>query len=667
MRDGVWTVASPKSRKISVLSQKPESTRKTRQSGLKGRYGIFLFLAAIYAAFNLTTRLALLFYEGDSALYGLSAVLKIVLIGLLYDAASLSWILLLFAVNALIWPNSERGRKAHQWVATALFSAGLFGLLFQMLAEFLFWNEFSSRFNFIAVDYLVYTREVIGNIWQSYPIEYLLLGLGVAFLAAIAIFGPAFYRTAHYPAPALRTRAAISLAMAALPVLVFFGLGEGPHRILASPAERELASNGLYSLFRAFRNNDLDYKKFYAVLPADQIVSTLEEELSESHAKQAKVMPDGAVVRHITPAGAPIRKNVVLISIESLGSDYVEAFGGRKGLTPNLSRLAKESLTFHNLFSTGLRTVRGLEAITLSIPPTPGRAVPIRERNKGLMSIGSVFKQQGYSIAYLYGGYSLFDNMKDFFSGNGYEVRDRTDIDSDKIDHETIWGVADEDLFEMAIDELDRRAAQPSPFFVHIMTTSNHRPYTYPDNRIDIPSHSGRDGAVKYTDWAIGKFLKEAAEKPWFSDTVFVILSDHTSHGRGRIDLPPENYRIPLWIYAPGFIKPGRIDAVASQIDVAPTLLGLLNIPYLSNFFGQDILSEGRHHQHAFMANYLTVGYMENDLIVELAPQGRVRVVRVSDGSVVPSADPEAQHMIKEAISYYQTAASYISKNTRSE
>lgn len=636
-----------------------------RLFGQSGRYRIFLVLVSVYIAVSLVTRITLLIYEGDSSLYQVSTVAEVLAVGLLYDLAALSWILPLFALNAFIWPNSVCGRTLHKWSTTALFCAGVVTLLFQTMAEFLFWNEFSARFNFIAVDYLVYTREVVGNIWQSYPLEWLLLALAIVSLVVIVGLGPTTLRLAYGHAPAWRRRLAITFGIAALPAVVFFGLGEGPHNVLASPAERELASNGLYSLFRAFRNNDLDFDKFYATRDLDVRTAALSEELVEARSQSTSLTPGRGMERKVVSQAPKNKKNVVLISIESLGSDYVEAFGGRPGLTPNLSALTDESLSFHHLYATGLRTVRGLEAITLSVPPTPGHAVPARVNNRGLMSIGSVLNDNGYDTVYIYGGYSIFDNMRSFFSGNGYDVRDRTDIASSDIHHETIWGVADEDLFDLVLRELDQRATRPTPFFAHIMTTSNHRPYTYPDGRIDIPSHTGRDGAVKYTDWAIGKFLRDAKDKPWFTDTMFVILADHTSHGRGRVDLPPENYRIPMWIYAPGFVKPGRIDYVASQIDIAPTVLGLLNLTYTSDFFGQDILREGPYHQRAFLANYLTVGYMEDGLVVELAPQNRIRVLRADDGTVVPNSDLKAQHLILEAISYYQTAAAYIHENAK--
>src|SRR5882672_6686152 len=124
----------------------------------------------------------------------------------------------------------------------------------------------------------------------------------------------------------------------------------------------------------------------------------------------------------------------------------------------------------------------------------------------------------------------------------------------------------------------------------HIMTVSNHRPFAYPPGRIDIPSGTGREGAVKYTDFAIGQFIDAARAKPWFDRTLFVIVADHTHKGRGRTELPPENYHIPLIVYAPGHVAPGRVDTIASQIDVGPTILGMLGFGYRSRFFGHDIL-----------------------------------------------------------------------------
>lgn len=358
----------------------------------------------------------------------------------------------------------------------------------------------------------------------------------------------------------------------------------------------------------------------------------------------------------VQPPAPALQKNVVLISIESLGADYVQSFGGKEGLTPHLDRLAQEGIRFNQLYATGLRTVRGLEALTLSIPPTPGHAVPARKHNTGLQTLGGVLKQNGYAPFYIYGGYSYFDNMENFFAGNGYTVIDRTDIAQQDIHHETIWGIADEDILHHAIGVISQQVASGQKVFTHIMTTSNHRPFTYPEGRIDIPSGTNREGAVKYTDWAIGHFMQEARQQPWFKDTLFVFVADHTSHGRGRTDLPPENYRIPMIIYAPDFIQPQSIDAVASQIDVAPTILGLLNLAYISEFYGQDILQAAAQNQRAFMANYLTVGYLKDNKVIELMPRQTTQVIDAKTGAEL-STDPAATD---EAIAYYQTAAASL-------
>lgn len=641
------------------------SSKSSPGAGAATRYRLILLFGSVFLALSLMTRIGLLVYEGEHALQEPGVLLEILATGLVYDLGALVWFCLPFALAALAFPGGARGRKAHAVFATGLFSVLVTALLFQAVAEGLFWNEFQSRFNFIAVDYLVYTHEVVGNIEQSYPIGSMLAGLGAVTFVVLALFIRPAWRLAIAPAPNLGRRLVLTAVFLILPAAVYFGLGDGLQRRLGEPAGRELAGNGTYSLFHAFLNNRLSYPENYAVLPDTEVNATLAREWVEDGAATQPPLVDQFPLRAVKRAGAPHRKNVVLITVESLGADYVGAFGGKLGLTPNLDRIAKNSLRFDNLYATGLRTVRGLEAVSVSIPPTPGRAVPVRTRNKNLDTLGSVLEGAGYDALYLYGGYSYFDNMKDFFEGSGYRVIDRLAIPDDQISHETIWGVADEDLFSLVLKTMDARAGRAKPVFAHVMTTSNHRPYTYPEGRIDIPSHSGRDGAVKYTDYALGKFLSDAAQRPWFRDTMFVILADHTSHGRGRIDLPPENYRIPMLIYAPGFVKPGDVRWVASQIDVAPTVLGLLNLSYTSHFFGHDILRQGEGHQRAFMANYLTVGYMEDGLIVELAPKRRVRVVRADDGTVLSPDDPKGKELTEEAISQYEAASAYLDATAR--
>jgi len=192
------------------------------------------------------------------------------------------------------------------------------------------------------------------------------------------------------------------------------------------------------------------------------------------------------------PAFKSPPRHVVLITVESLSADYMTAFGSTRNLTPNLDRLAEKSLFFTRLYATGTRTVRGLEALSLGTPPVPGQAVVRRPGNQRLSTVGQLAALQGFEPVFLYGGNGFFDNMNAYFGGNGYRIVDRRDIPADKVTFENAWGVADEVLFDQTIDELDRADAAGKRVFAQVMTTSNHRPYTYPDGRIDIPSPGGR-------------------------------------------------------------------------------------------------------------------------------------------------------------------------------
>ena len=170
--------------------------------------------------------------------------------------------------------------------------------------------------------------------------------------------------------------------------------------------------------------------------------------------------------------------------------------------------------------------------------------------------MAACWPKTGYSALFIYGGYGLFDNMNDYFRANYYGIVDRSDFDDSTIVSANIWGVADESLFANSIAVFDKASASGKPFFAHIMTTSNHQPFTYPDGRIDIKSPGERDGGVKYTDYAIGKFIEDSRKKPWFDDTLFVITADHCAAVAGQTRLPVADYRIPLILYAPALVKP---------------------------------------------------------------------------------------------------------------
>jgi len=614
-----------------------------------GRLKAVRVVLLVFVVFNALVRVGLAAFERDPSVFVPWRILPALAIGLAFDVGVATYFLAPLALLLWAWPSRFEGRLRHAVPALLLPFAVL--VAFVGAAEVVFWNEFAARFNFIAVDYLVYTSEVIGNIRESYDLPPLVAGVAVGALAVWVALARGVRRALAGGSTA-PIRPAIAAAWLLAPALSYGVLDARFQEFSANARLNELAGDGYFGFGHAFWANEIDYERFYPTLPADRARLELAADLAPP--------PDGAwqrpFEREVHDARPERRLNVVLVSVESLSAEFLGAFGDRNGLTPNLDRLAAEGLLFTRVYATGTRTVRGLEALALSVPPTPGHSIVKRPDNANLFTAGEVFREKGYESLFLYGGYGYFDNMNAFFGANGYTVVDRTALSPAQIHYENIWGVADEDLFDLAVREIDRRHAAGKRFFAHVMTTSNHRPFTYPAGRIDIPPKTGRDGGVKYTDWAIGHFIEEARKRPWFRDTVFVIVADHTHRGRGRTDLPIENYHIPLLVYAPAHVAPGRVDTISSQIDVAPTIFGLLRFSYRSKFFGHDILRDGPSHPRALMANYQTVGLYEDGLVVELKPNRRWRIVDAVTGEERP-VDARGQRLFEEAVSYYQVAS----------
>ncbi|HRV82675.1 MAG TPA: LTA synthase family protein, partial [Planctomycetota bacterium] len=488
-------------------------------------------------------------------------------------------------------------------------------LIFEVTSEWFFWDEFSARFNFIAVDYLIYTTEVIGNIRESYPMP-LILGV----IAAATLFvtwlvrrplGRSLERSRSGGSPGW-----LLAALVILPVVQVATLDAEPAK--GNRYAQELAKNGMASFVGAFRANTLDYQEYYRTMPESEAFARARSILARDGGAYLQPDPAENVERSITATGPEQRHNVILVTIESLSADFLGVFGNDKGLTPNLDRLANESLNFRRLFATGTRTVRGLESLSLSVPPTPGRSIVKRPDCGDLSTIGSILAAKGYSTHFIYGGYGYFDNMNAYFAANGYAITDRADMAKENISFGNVWGVCDEDLYGEVLRKADETVATGKPFFAHVMTTSNHRPYTYP-NVVSIPSGTGRDGAVQYTDYAIGRFLEAARAKPWFDNTIFVFIADHCSTSAGKTEIALSKYHIPGFLYAPGLIEPETVEGLSSMVDFPPTILGLLNMSYESRFYGRDLRKPGR--PLVMLGNYQTLGLMTEDSLVLLRPQ----------------------------------------------
>jgi len=621
------------------------------------RFSLAILLIALFVGISFISRSVLLVASFSNINFGLFELIKLYSAGFFYDLVASFYYIAPFAFYLIIIPNKIFNSKIHKYILWVFILVQIYAFSFNGISEWFFWEEFGKRFNFIAVDYLVYTHEVINNILESYPVPLL---ISIVLFLSISVFYIVYKKTsvlekAFTCKEGFVQRIKIGLVFILLPFVLFAILNkQGLSQVSQNSYNNELAKNGFYSLFSAFRNNSLDYNEFYKNEDIKKVMSDLYD-LEGFNGTQAK---------NINKVGTEKRPNVILVMVESLSAEYMGIFGDERRLTPKLDTLAKKSLFFDNFYATGTRTVRGMEAVTLSLPPTPGRSIVKRPDNFNMFSAGFIFKDKGYDNKFIYAGHGYFDNMNSFFSHNGFRTVDRTDMDDKDIIFSNVWGVSDEDLFNRVVKESDKSYKSKKPFFSFVMTTSNHRPYTYPEGRIDIPSHTGRNGAVKYTDYAIDKFLNDAKSKPWFDNTVFIIVADHNGGSAGKTQLPVWRYKIPLIVYAPKLVKPKIIKKLSSQIDLMPTLFSLLNWSYKSKFYGNDVLSQD-FKPRAFIGNYQKLGYLEGKKLLVLKPDKSTDEYKIVEQTLKKSRYKNInidKVDEREAIAYYQSA-SYMYKN----
>lgn len=682
----------------------------------------FLFLGVFYLILSLALRLIFIFHPITTADFSFFEVIRILLIGILNDSLVfvltcpflalyflflsdskyqkpyghiILGLLILLFLYILIIPNNIFKQYGGSVAEIAMAFIGLkiifFALMlflperrvkirntlyfitiflyvllivFNAVSEYFFYNEFGLRYNFIAVDYLIYTNEVIGNIMESYPVVPLFLAIfGVA--AAISIFIYRKTKNELLTLPNLKQKTILLASFVILAAVSLIGLNFTTKIKSTDVFQEEIQANGLPKFYWAFTHNELDYFQFYPVINQQEAEKSILSQYFPS-----------VLRRDIQPGKPEIKKNVVLISIESLSADFMEHYGNTQKITPFLDSLADRSLMFTNLYATGNRTVRGLEALTLCIPPTAGESIIKRQNNKNKFTTGSVFKSKGYDVKFLYGGYSYFDNMKDFYEGNGYGIVDRNNFKPEEITFANVWGVADEDMAKKAIQTMNAEAKSGKPFFNHWMTVSNHRPFTYPNGKIDIPGDAkSREGGVKYTDYSLRKFFEMAKKQPWYANTVFVIIADHCASSAGDTELPMDKYRIPAMIFSEGFIQPQKFTQTMSQIDVMPTLLGLLNFKYPSKFLGQDVFTK-TFQPKAYVATYEDLGLIKDNHLTIISPVKKVKqyALQQQKNNLKPEFNlyydekylkPDAQDkkLVEQTIAAYQSTSYWLKKN----
>ena len=453
--------------------------------------------------------------------------------------------------------------------------------------------EYDVRPNRIFVEYLKYPKEVFGMLWRGFKVD-ILTGLGFTLLAIWAMrrFMQPWLDVNASAAPTW-SNTKIWVVWPLLFLLTAFGIRSTIGHRPANPA--------LFAITQDSMVNSLvlnsGYSVFYAIYGLQH-----ESKSSDIYGKMPKADifkltgaqdTDIPTLKTLTPSvkrDKPL--NLVIILQESLGATFVESLGGVP-VTPNLEKLKEQGIWLEQLYATGTRSVRGIEAVTAGFLPTPSEStVKLSLSQKNFFTLAALLGKQGYSTEFIYGGESHFDNMRGFFLGNGFQqIIEEKDYKNPVF--VSSWGASDEDLLNKTHEQLLAHHTSGKPFFTLAFSSSNHAPFEFPDGRIALYEQpKGTDNnAVKYADYAIGEFFKKAQASPYWKDTLFLIVADHDIRVRGDTLVPIERFHIPGLILGAD-IKPQKLSTIASQIDLPVTVLSLMGIHAQHPMTGRDLSSE---------------------------------------------------------------------------
>ena len=588
--------------------------------------------------------------------------LRLFPIGLRIDLILLSYIAILPTFFIVFLPTNwlQKG----QYLIRYFFIICLIVLLFMELATPNFLIEYDTRPNRLFIEYLKYPKEVGATLLKGYGFIILLVIIvliGVIYF--LNRFSKKWFKIQDTP---------YKWKLILFPLvgfLLFFGARSSltsVRPINASNAifstdqfTNSLALNSTYTV--AFAIYSLKFEEdiidMYGKMDAGEAVQRVKKYMTAKEEDFTnKEIP--LLHRQLSSSKKDKPYNLVIFLQESLGAEYVGCLGGLP-LTPNIDNLAKEGMLFTNLYATGTRSVRGIEAVVTGFLPTPSTSVvKLGKSQNGFYSLADNLGRKGYATSFVYGGMANFDNMAAFFNGNGFEkIIDESDYKDGEFAFKGIWGVSDEDLVNKA-NKLYKSYGD-KPFFSLLFSTSNHSPFEFPDGRIELyeePKNTVHN-AMKYADYAIGEFFKLAKNEPYFKNTVFIVISDHNTRTYGNHLVPIHKFHIPALIIAPNVEKGTTYEKLCSQIDIPPTLLDLIGMDVETPMPGRDLIQladsiPGR----ASMQFHEINAFRNGDDLLIMQPKTKHQQFKITkDNNLVEvELDPE---LSKDALGHILTAS----------
>ncbi len=573
---------------------------------------LFFIYLCIFTAFRIAT--VICFKPGSIAVLDLGSSFWL---GLKYDLRWIAIILLPIALLSL-FPRlspftSERGKKlwtGYLGIVTLL-------VLFFYGADFGQFAYINARLNADALIFAEDPRESLQMVWQSYPVVWILFGLTGAVMMMIWMFRRMHVDVTEKNINIHKFTYRRRWHATALLLLGWFVYGF----FTAKPLD----------FFRAFNLND-EFKSNLALNPMQNFFTTLRFRNPDHNNKAADYYNDissflqldknnnfkKGYSRLVHPGSKAFESqpNVVLIICESFSMYKSSMSGNPLNSTPYFNQMCNEGIFFDRCFTPSFGTARGVFATITGIPDV--QLSKFSTRNEESVNQRTIINDfDGYEKYYFIGGRSQFNNFKGLLANiNNLHVYEEGSYKAQKLN---VWGISDKNLFLEANEVLSK---QDKPFFAIIQTADNHRPFDIPEEDKDFARDLiGNEDLQKYgfeslkeyhafayTDYCIKKFMEAAKTSPHFNNTIFVFTGDHGVEGNATALYPLAwteqrlaDEHVPLLFYAPALLQPQKRNEAVSQIDILPTIAGMMQQPYLNTTLGRDVLDSTKKENAAFI------------------------------------------------------------------
>lgn len=628
------------------------------------------------------------------------------LTGARFDAAVSAYLILPFALVAFIPGIALDRSRRHRKIFFVVFLITLGFVTFTALAEYEFFHEFQTRYNRLAIQYLDQPATVAGMAWYNYPVfRYVAIWLAimVVFALALRMLMRWSFETLPTPADKVSRRRATGEVAAIFALVVIFVLclrggikgeplrwGDAFHS--HNDFVNQVSLNGIFTLGNTISNSfskkdlsgnwskrmDLDEAR---KITRAMVLQTDETLIDPTERTLMRLDAENDADETVQLKTGPRPPNVVLILMESMSARFLGAAGAPKTYGPNLDKLATEGIFFKRAFSSGTHTHQGIFSTILSFPNLPGYEYLMQNTmgNQPFSSLPSILSAKGYDTMFLYNGKLEWDNMHGFLRSQGVKKFIGADDFAPTAKRDRVWGVNDYDMFMRANDEFDI-ADKNGPFFAFVLNLSNHVPFQLPDPLPFEPTtglgeENRRMDAYRYADWSIGQFIEKAKTKPYFDHTLFVFIGDHGFHVPPRLtEVQLLWHHVPLIFYGPGVLPNGGVvrNDVVTQVNITPSILGLLKINAPAASWGRDMFSKDFTTDNFAMfkgsGGDPAVALVRDDRLLVAGADGKPKLFQYSLGfppSAIeftgPDAKTQTDTMYRELEAYVQSAIDDLS------